>query len=85
MDTLPKELFIAVSGFGGEYFLSDYFCPKCGNQTMYYLGNQVVAYACVNCHTHWQIRTNEKPSLLDDVLFQRISLDDDLIPNWGDV
>lgn len=85
---LPTELLLTVGGYGAEYFLSDYYCPECGNQTMYYFGNQVVAYACVKCHSHWQIRVNEKPSQFDDVLFGRVSVgepDKDVFPIWSEL
>lgn len=85
--TLKKIEFVEVGDWVVEYHLSNYFCPKCGNQTMYYLGSQIVAYICVNCHAELQIRPDTKPICANEVLFEQVKLEaeEELLPHWSDV
>lgn len=71
---LDKYVMVNINDYQGDYYLSDYFCPECGNQTLYYLGNQMASYTCIRCGTHWQIRLNTKPSNLDDALLSKVTI-----------
>lgn len=67
---MRESFTIQVSQYIEKYSLMDYFCPKCGNQTIYH-GWQSASSVCISCKSFWQIRVNDRPSMTDRLMADR--------------